>query len=79
MDSCTLLLHFGTRAYLFSPDEGLCYVFDRNNCYVFLASVGVILQSDHFILQKPVCGDSLLQNKSCFAQYFLGLFKLLNK
>ena len=23
----TLLLHFGTRAYLFSPEEGLCYVF----------------------------------------------------
>ena len=25
--TATLLLHFGTRAYLFSPDEGSCYVF----------------------------------------------------
>ena len=23
----SLLLHFGTRAYLFSPDEGSCYIF----------------------------------------------------
>ena len=36
---CTLMLHFGTRAYLFSFDEGSCYVFTtRNNCCEFLAS-----------------------------------------
>ena len=42
----TLLLHFGTRAYLFSPDEGSCYVFStRNICCVFLADCGVTFQS----------------------------------
>ena len=42
----TLLLHFGTCAYLFSPEEGSCYVFlTRNNCCGFLASDGVIFQS----------------------------------
>ena len=41
----TLLLHFGTRAYLFSSEEGSCYVFStRNNCK-FFASDGVIFQS----------------------------------
>ena len=30
----TLLLHFGTRSYLFSPDERSCYVFStQNNCF----------------------------------------------
>ena len=43
----TLLLHFGTRAYLFSPDERSCYIFStRNNSCEFLASYGVIFQSD---------------------------------
>ena len=41
-----LLLHFGTRAYLFSPEEGSCYVFStRNNCCELLAFYGVITQS----------------------------------
>ena len=39
----TLLLYFGSRAYLFSPEEGSCYVFTtRNNCCEFLAFYGVI-------------------------------------
>ena len=42
---CAWSLHFGTRAYLFSPDEGSCYIFSiRNNCCEFLASYGVIFQ-----------------------------------
>ena len=42
-----LLLYFGTRAYLFSLDEGLCYsFFTRNNGCEFLTSYGVIFQSD---------------------------------
>ena len=41
-----MLLHFRPRAYLFSPDEGSCYVFsNRNNCCEFLASSGVTFQS----------------------------------
>ena len=43
--AATLLLHFGTRAYLFYPDEGSCYLFPtRNNCCEFLASYVVIFQ-----------------------------------
>ena len=42
----TLLLHFGSRAYLFSAEEGSCYVFStRNNSCEFLAFYGVITQS----------------------------------
>ena len=42
----TLPLHFGTRAYLLSPDEVSCYVFStQNDCCEFLASYGVIFQS----------------------------------
>ena len=34
----------GTCAYLFSPDEGSCYIFSTwNNCCEFLASYGVTL------------------------------------
>ena len=41
----TLLLHFRTRAYLFSPDEESCYIFlTRNNCCEFLASYDVIFK-----------------------------------
>ena len=40
-----LLLHFGTRSYLFSPDEDSCSIFSpRNNCCEFLASYDVIIQ-----------------------------------
>ena len=48
-DKPMLLLYCGTtRTYLFSPDEGSCYVFStRNNHCEILASDGVILQSDH--------------------------------
>ena len=62
---CTLLLHFGTRAYLFSPEEGSCYVFStRNNCCEFLAFYGVISQSViQSFLKTPVCGASLSHNK----------------
>ena len=43
---CVLLLHFGIRAYLFSPDKGSCYVFlTRHNCCYFLASYGVFFQT----------------------------------
>ena len=50
-----------TGAYLFSPDEGLFYVFsNRNICSELLASVGVTLHSDyqsHF--KTPFCGASV--------------------
>ena len=37
-----------TCAYQFPTDEGSCYVISsRNYCWVFLASHGVSLQSDH--------------------------------
>ena len=57
----TLLLLFGTRAYLFSPEEGSCYVFStRNNCCEFLAFYGVVTQSvTQSFLKTPVCGASL--------------------
>ena len=56
-----LLLHFGTRVYLFSPEEGSCYVFlTRNNCCEFLTFFGVITQSViQSFLKTPVCGASL--------------------
>ena len=44
--TATLLLYFGTRAYLLTPDEGSLYVFStRNNCCEFLAFQGVTFQS----------------------------------
>ena len=56
-----LLLYFGTRTYLFSPNEGSCYVFlTRNNCCQFLAFYGTVIQSaiqSH--LKTLVCGASL--------------------
>ena len=43
---CTLLLYFGTRAHLFSPDEGSWYIFlTLTNCCVSHASYGSIIQS----------------------------------
>ena len=58
---CTLLLYFGTRAYLFSPDKGSWYVFPTgNNCCEFLASYYVIILSvTQSFLKMPVCGASL--------------------
>ena len=42
------LLYFGTRVYLFSPEEGSRYLFStRNNCCEFLASDGVIFSLNH--------------------------------
>ena len=41
---CTLLLHFGTCAYLFSPNKGSCYAFSTRN--KFLATYGVVFQND---------------------------------
>ena len=39
-------LYFGSRTYLFLPDEGYCYIFStRNNCCKSLASCGVVIQS----------------------------------
>ena len=53
-----VLLVYGTRAYLFWPDEKACYVFStRNNCCEFLVSHGVILQTDiqpHGLCSKNV-------------------------
>ena len=56
-----LLLHFGTRAFLFLPDEGSCYIFStRNNCCQFLAPYCVNIQSvTQSFLKTPVCGASL--------------------
>ena len=51
LKECTLLLHFGTRAYLFSPEEGLCYVFStRNNYYEFLAFCGCYYRKCYSII-----------------------------
>ena len=62
----TLLLHFGTRAYLFSPEEGSCYVFsNRNNCCEFLASDGVIFQSVIKLFFKTTVFGALLTLKMC--------------
>ena len=63
----TLLLLFGTRAYLFSPEEGLGYVFPtQNNCCEFLAFYGVITQSViQPFLKTPVCGASLSCRNEC--------------
>ena len=49
---------FRTRAYLFSPEEGSCYICStRNNCCKFLASYGVILPSNsQTYFKTPVCG-----------------------
>ena len=51
-------LHFGTRAYLFSPDEGSCYIFStRNNCREFLVSYATTFQSDiQPYFKTRVCG-----------------------
>ena len=56
-----IMHYFGTRAYLFSPEEGSCYVFStRNNCCEFLASYGIIIQSViQSYLKTPACGASL--------------------
>ena len=66
-----LLLHFSTRAYLFSPDEESCYIFStRNNCWCFYSKCyslipkqllqvsvfdGFCLQSFHSILNASLC------------------------
>ena len=42
----TLLLYFGTRTCLFSPDEGSCYVFStRDNCCEFFAAYDAVILS----------------------------------
>ena len=66
-NSNVLLLNFATQAYLFSPDEGSCYVFPtRNNCCEFLASNEVIIQRViQLCMKEPDCGASL----SYFIQY----------
>ena len=49
----TLLLFYSTRAYLFSPGEGLCCMFSaQNNCYKFLALKGVYLHRVHYSFMK---------------------------
>ena len=61
----TLALYFSTRAYLFSPEEGSCYVFSYwNNCCEFLATYGVIFQSDiQSYFKAPVPGAPLSYHK----------------
>ena len=61
----TLRLHFGTRAYLFLPEEGSCYVFSTgNNCCEFLASDGVIFFQSVIksFFKTPVFGAPLTIN-----------------
>ena len=42
------LIDCGTCVYLFSPDEGSCYVFlTRNNCCEFHAYDDIILYNDY--------------------------------
>ena len=49
-------VYFGSRAYLFSPDEGYIFL-TRNNCCESLASYDVIIQSVfQSYLKAPVCG-----------------------
>ena len=64
----TLLLHFGTRAYLSSHEAGSCYVFStQNNCCEFLASDGVIFQSVFKPFSKtPVFGAALTSRAFLF-------------
>ena len=72
MPKCNSNVHFGTRAYLFSPEEGLCYIFStQNNCWEFLASDGVIFQNVIKPLFKtPVFGAPLTSYPtSCQAAY----------
>ena len=43
---CTFLLHFGSHAHLFSPDERSCYVFStQNNCCDFLHLMVFLLKN----------------------------------
>ena len=59
-----LLLYFDTRAYLFSLQEGSCYVFStRNNWCEFLVSYDVIFQShiqSVFTLWQNECANSYI-------------------
>ena len=60
-----------TATYLFSPEEGSCYVFStRNNCCKFLAFYGFItlifIQS---FLKMPVCSASLSQLTNSLQKY----------
>ena len=53
----TLLLHFGTRANLFSPDEGSCYIFRPETIVASFLHLMVFLQSDiQLYFKMPVCG-----------------------
>ena len=63
---CTLLLYCGTRSYLLSPDEESYDVFSaRNNCCEFLASDGVILQSDDQSYHLTYLVSQNDENKYC--------------
>ena len=73
---CTLLLHFSTRAYLFSPDAGWCCVFStRNNYFDFLASYGVTFQSvNKSLFKTPVFGALL---SYCIIVMYIGFYGIL--
>ena len=69
----TLLLYFGIRAYMFSPDEVSCYIFStQNNCCEFLASYGIIIQSIiQSLLKTAVCVASLSYIMSCHVMHIM--------
>ena len=71
---------FGPHAYLFSLDEGSCYNFlTRNNCYKFLASYGVILQSDiQPYFKIPVCGAPFSYKVDIIFASLKSTFKILH-
>ena len=64
-------------AYLFSPDEGSCYVFSTwNNCCKFLASYGVTFQSIIKPLHKYLLFWFLQTSTSRFVfifEHYMGL------
>ena len=73
--------YFGTRAYLFSSDEGSCYAFSTSNNYCkSLTSYGVIIQSvNKSFLKTPICGASLSRTiyKIAFFLFYMLFFFLI--
>ena len=64
----TLLLHFGIRAYLISPEEGSCYVFSiQNNCCEFLASDVLFFKVIKPFFKTPVFGAPLTSRAYMFS------------
>ena len=73
---CTLLSYFDNSAYLFSPDEGSCYILStRNNCCEILAHYGVIIRSFIQSISK-YCSFNNILNKICVTNVKLTYFYL---